>query len=76
MRRRTFFDDFRQVEGLVLPFQVEHEFGARLEAMTVHDVRLNPRLDEGAFAEPPPPEPAEPAPADGPDPAEPEDPGR
>ena len=57
MRRRTFFDDFREVEGLVLPFQVDHEFGARLEAMTVEQVRLDPQLDEREFA-PPAAEPA------------------
>lgn len=55
MRRRTFFDDFREVEGLVLPFQVDHEFGARLEAMTVEAVRINPDLAEAEFVAPPPP---------------------
>jgi hypothetical protein len=58
MRRRTFFDDFREVDGLVLPFQVDHEFGARLEAMTVEQVRLNPELEDADFAAPPPPEPS------------------
>lgn len=57
LRRRTFFDDFREMAGLVLPFQVDHEFGARLEAMTVEEVRLDPELDAEAFA-PPPAEPA------------------
>jgi len=58
MRRRTFFDDFREVEGLMLPFQVDHEFGARLEAMTVERARVNPVLDDAEFAAPPAPEPA------------------
>ena len=57
MRRRTFFDDFREVEGLVLPFQVDHEFGARLEAMTVERVRIDPEITAEDLA-PPPPEPA------------------
>ena len=57
MRRRTFYDDFREVGGLLLPFQVDHEFGARLEAMTVERVRLDPELDDEAFS-PPPPQPA------------------
>jgi hypothetical protein len=52
MRRRTFFDDFREVDGLVLPFQVDHEFGARLEAMTVEQVRLDPDLGDHEFAPP------------------------
>ena len=55
IHRRTFFDDFRPVEGLMLPFQVDHEFGARLEAMTVHEVRVNPDLDDAEFAAPPAP---------------------
>lgn len=58
LRRRTFFDDFREVDGLVLPFQVEHEFGARLEAMTVEQARVDPELDDADFAAPPAPEPA------------------
>ncbi len=52
MRRRTFFDDFREVEGLVLPFQVDHEFGARLEAMTVERVRLDLVLEDAGFRPP------------------------
>ena len=54
MRRRAFFDDFRQVQGLMLPFRVDYEFGARLEAITVEEVRIDPQLDEEAFAPPPP----------------------
>ncbi len=63
MRRRSFYDDFREVEGLMLPFQVDHEFGARLEAMTVEQARVNPQLDDSEFAAPPVPEPAAPEPA-------------
>jgi hypothetical protein len=55
IRRRTYFSDFRETEGVVLPFQVEHEFGARLEAMTVHQVRINPELGDEEFAAPPAP---------------------
>lgn len=54
MRRRTYFDDFRRVEGLVIPFQVDHEFGARLESMTVEAVRIDPDLPDDAFTAPPP----------------------
>jgi hypothetical protein len=54
LRQRTFFDDFREVQGLVLPFQVDHEFGARLEAMTVDEVVVNPELPDERFAPPPP----------------------
>jgi hypothetical protein len=65
IRRRTFFDDFREVEGLVLPFRVEHQFGARLEAMMVEKVGVDPQLDAAAFAAPPAPKPT----ADGESPA-------
>lgn len=58
LRRRSFFDDFRAVGGLVLPHQVDHEFGARLEAMTVERVRLDPPLTAADFAAPAPPAPA------------------
>ncbi len=54
MRQRTFFDDFREVEGLVLPHQIDLEFGARLEAMTVERVALDPPLEDAAFALPAP----------------------
>ena len=64
MRRRTFYDDFREVEGLVLPFQVDHEFGARLEAMTVESVRLDAEIADEEF-EPPPPAASQPGEQDG-----------
>jgi hypothetical protein len=54
LRQRTFFDDFREVKGLVLPFQVDHEFGARLEAMTVEEVVVNPELPDERFGPSPP----------------------
>ncbi|MEM1205803.1 MAG: PQQ-binding-like beta-propeller repeat protein [Acidobacteriota bacterium] len=47
--RRTFFSDFRDVEGLMLPHRVSHEFGARLEEMAVERVELNPDLPEERF---------------------------
>lgn len=53
MDQRAFFADFREVEGLVIPFQVDWEFGARLEAMTVEEVEVNPELDPGRFSPPP-----------------------
>ena len=52
MARRAFFDDFRTVDGLVLPFQVDYEFGARLEAMTVEDVVVDAALADDRFSPP------------------------
>lgn len=53
MNMRTFFDDFREVDGLVLPFQIEWEFWARLESMTVESVVINPEIDKSRFSPPP-----------------------
>jgi hypothetical protein len=50
--QRLFYDDFREVEGLVLPFQLEWEFGARLESMTVDSVAVNPAIDDDRFRPP------------------------
>lgn len=56
MQQRIFFDDFRPVEGLMFPFQIEWEFWARLETMSVQEVTLNPELDLASFRPPPAPE--------------------
>jgi outer membrane protein assembly factor BamB len=63
--QRAFFSDFRKVQGLVLPFRVDTEFGARLEEMRVRTVEVDPELDSERLRAPPapPPPPAEPAPA-------------
>lgn len=53
MQQRIFFDDFRQVEGLVFPFQIEWEFWARLETMTVEVIEINPEIDPTRFRPPP-----------------------
>lgn len=53
MRQRTFFSDFREVEGLVVPFLVEWEYGARLESMAVDEVEIGPEIDADAFTRPP-----------------------
>ncbi len=52
IRQRAFYDDFREVDGVVLPFLVEIEFGARLESMAVESVRLDPDLDPARFSPP------------------------
>jgi hypothetical protein len=46
---RAFLDDFRPVEGLMLPHLVELEFGARLESMTVEQVVVDSELDMTRF---------------------------
>ncbi len=49
MAQRTFFSDFREVDGLVLPHSVAIEFGARLEEMTVEKVTVDPEIAEERF---------------------------
>jgi hypothetical protein len=56
MNQRTFFDDFREVDGLVFPFQTEWEFWARLETMTIRTITINPQIDRARFSPPPIPE--------------------
>jgi hypothetical protein len=50
--QRAYFDDFRTVDGLVLPFQVDYEFNHRLESMTVERYEVGPELDSGLFSPP------------------------
>lgn len=54
MAQRAFFDDFRRVGDVVLPFRVDLEFGARLEELIVREVVVDPPLDADDFAPPAP----------------------
>ena len=49
MQRRTFYADFREVDGLVLPFQLSLEFGSRLEEIAVTRAVVNPELEPAVF---------------------------
>lgn len=51
--QRTFFDDFRPVDGLVLPHWLEHQFNHRLENLTIERWEVNPQLADDAFSGPP-----------------------
>jgi outer membrane protein assembly factor BamB len=55
MDQRTYYSDFRDAEGLTLPFNIAREFGARLEEMKVDQVWINPSLAAEDFAMPAPP---------------------
>ena len=52
MQQRIFYDDFREVDGLRFPFQIEWEFWARLETMTVQEITLNPEIELQRFSPP------------------------
>lgn len=41
----TFFDDFRKVDGLVIPFFVERTFWQRDRLMQIENVEINPTFD-------------------------------
>ena len=65
-RQRAFYSDFREVEGVRIPFQVDLEFNARFEGMRVETVVVNGAVDESLYAAPPPPaEKTEGKPAEG-----------
>ncbi len=50
MRQRAFYDDFREVGGLVIPFRIDYEFGHRLESMTVEEAHANREIDPARFS--------------------------
>jgi hypothetical protein len=52
LTQRTYFSDFRVVDGLVIPHQVEKEYGARHTVTAVEKVRVNPPLEDGSFKMP------------------------
>lgn len=54
MQERAYFSDFRTVDGLVLPYRIEKEYGARQTLTKVEKVRVNPEVEDGVFAMPVP----------------------
>ena len=48
----TFFDDFHEIGGVMIPHYVETQFYARDRMMRVRDVELNVDLDDQAFSMP------------------------
>lgn len=49
---QTFFDDFREVEGLIIPFYIERTFGQRSRITMVSKVIVNPDIDKSIFKMP------------------------
>ena len=54
LTQRMFFDDFREVDGIVLPHQIDIEANHRLESMTVREVEVNLEIAIESFKPPPP----------------------
>jgi hypothetical protein len=50
--QRTYFDDFREVEGIIIPFYVEAQWYTRLRVLEVESVEINAELDHKLFSMP------------------------
>jgi hypothetical protein len=48
----TFFDDFREVDGLVLPFFIERTFWQRDRILQIENIEINPEVDMAIFEMP------------------------
>jgi hypothetical protein len=48
----TFFDDFREVDGLKIPFYLERTFGQRNRMLIIEKVELNPKFDKSILEMP------------------------
>ncbi|HET6279049.1 MAG TPA: DUF1579 family protein [Candidatus Polarisedimenticolia bacterium] len=55
MEQRTYYDDYRKVDGVVIPFLQEWQWYTRDRVLMVEKVELNAKVDETIFAMPPPP---------------------
>lgn len=51
---RTFFDDFRQVGDVTIPFYIESQWYTRLRVQNLENVEFNVELDAEQFKMPPP----------------------
>ena len=51
--RMTYFEDFREVDGLKMPFYVESQWFTRSRVLEVADVELNVDVDAASFRMPP-----------------------
>jgi len=50
--QETFFDDFRTVEGVVLPFFIDRSYGIRNRVFELENVKINPIIDRAVFEMP------------------------
>ena len=55
VERRTYYDDFREVQGVRLPFRVEAQWYTRERIFEVESVDVNVAPDEALFSMPAPP---------------------
>ena len=55
MPQRTYYDDFRKVSNVVVPYRVESQWYTRERIFNVKSVELNVPVDDAMFKLPPPP---------------------
>jgi hypothetical protein len=51
-RAEAYFDDFREVEGLILPFYTDRTFGQRNRVLQLEEVSVNPAVENRLFEMP------------------------
>jgi hypothetical protein len=54
VEKRTFYDDFREVDGVMVPFRTESEWYTRSRIMEVDEVVTNVEIDDAIFRMPAP----------------------
>lgn len=52
MPMETYYMDFREVEGVRIPFREERHFGTRYQWFRIDAARINPKIDPARFAAP------------------------
>ncbi len=50
--QRTYFEDFRQVDGLVMPHLIEKQWYTRHRIMEIEKVEINAEIDDAVFSRP------------------------
>ena len=54
LEERSYFSDWKPVNGLILPHRVDVEFGTRNMTLEVGRITINPVIDDAKFQQPPP----------------------
>ena len=51
-KAETYFEDFRDVDGLIIPFYVERIFGQRNRMLEIESIEINPEFDKSILEMP------------------------
>lgn len=52
LKAESFYDDFRTINGVVIPFYIERMFGQRNRMLIIENVEFNSDIDESIFERP------------------------